>query len=438
MKSRYAPLKSVFLNLALGLCLVTLVSCGPSPAGTTARLQGEAASSASTLDLLQRTLGSGFDSGKSLKRSSCVNAGSFAYSGSNYSDLSYLRDLSYEELLDETGLEAYAKLDLFGLVTAKVTGGITSTFQKTDDSSAFIVKSNIVGKSAVLQDLALTDIGISALKTNDPVHFREVCGDQFVEQVQLGAELYIGVKYYFTSEEDKEKLKIQLKGSALWGLIKWTKTWTKEERELLKNVRVKIDTYQIGGNTKKLDDLRKSIQTDSCSANDIEKCAASLDKLMEYATKDFPGQLNGMDISGNPNAGPAIIGVVTVPYNNQPFFNKDTGEFVTIDVGPSTTIDTTFQPYLDKLSRMQSDLNTDILRRKTLIEFNLTPQELAQIEVGRREVEGLLEQANLLMEKTCQPARGDSSLRAECIAKVGQLEVKAQKALQPIVISSRK
>ncbi len=445
MKTPNSKLKSVTFPFICSILLLSITSCGARVADANSQLHDAsndasdaASSSAATLDLVQNSLGQGFDSKGNVLRSVCIESSDFVYRGSNYADLSYLRDFSYNELLDEMGLGIFAKLNLFGLVTAKVSGDITSTLSKTEDSSAFIVKSDIVGKSVVLKQPTLTPIGLSAYQTKDPIHFREICGDQFVEQVQLGAQLFIGVKYYFTSKEDKEKLQVQLKGSALWGLIKFSKTWSKEERELLKNVRVKINSYQIGGDSKKLELLKNSIEKDSCSAEDIEKCAASLDLLMDYATKDFPGQLNAMNISSESNSGPAVTGVVTIPYDNLMIYNREKDEYLSIDIGPGTTVDNAFEPAMDRLARLKSNLNLDIQRRETLSEFNLSANDKALIEVGRREVENLLLSVNQLAEDTCKPARADIALRATCISKIGELEIKGEKALQPIVLSSRK
>ena len=430
MKNRKETLKPALFSLAFSAILLSLFACGPSN-------DSSALLSDSNADILNRSLASGYDSARNLKFAACIDPAKYVYSGSNSSILSYIRDYNYDQLLDEVSMGIFAKLNLFGLIKAKASGDITSEMATTDDSSAFLYKIDIVGKSAVLKNPTLNANGLSAYLRHDPLAFRKTCGDQYVEQVQLGAQMFLGVKYFFTSKEDKEKLKVQMKVSLFWGLIKFTKTWTKEEKSLLKNVRVNVDAYQVGGDPDKLEAIKKTLERTSCAGDDMVKCGEALDKLLDYAANVFPKQLNGMNISSQPNVGPAVIAITTVPYKNQPVYDKPNGTPVTINVDADTTVKGTFGDALNRLTRLRTLLNTELSRRKTLLQFKLSSTERVTVEVGVRDVQSLLDAVKSLFDRTCVPAKKDNGLMESCIAKVGELESKGSRTLAPIALPSR-
>lgn len=435
MKNLPKVLRSFLLPILALSALLTVNACGPLPKDSNSAVS--ATEKAVSLDPLKSSLASGYDSSRDIRLLPCIEPDEFVYAGTQYSNLSYLRDFTYDELADEMGIGVSGKANLFGLLKGEVSGNVAKTMAKTNETSSFIYKFDVVGKNAILKSPKLSAKGQSAFQLNDPLQFRQVCGDQYIEQVKLGAQLFIGVRYTFTSSADKETLQIKLKGSALWGLIKFTKNWTKEQKKILKDVRINIEAFQIGGDPRKLEALKKSLNKTSCAGDDIEACAAGLDQLLDYAQTGFSKQLNGMKVTNVPFSGPAILGVETVPYNAQMIYQPQSKTFVTIDIKRDATPRSTFFEALARRDRLQADLGIAMSRNQALLAFNLSALERSTIQVTIRELESLMTRSDALMADTCTPAKKRSDLIASCIAKIGAVEVSGHKALLTIELSSR-
>lgn len=423
---------------SLFLCLFVLfpvfsMSCRESSADY-AKLQADDTSK--NLDSLSRTLGSGFDSLKNRKLANCMDASKFLYSGTNYSDLSFVSDASYEDLLDELSVGIYGKASLFGLASAKVSGDVINTLATSDETGAFIYKFEVSGKSAVLPEPKLNAHGMAAYSKNDPVYFQETCGDQFVEQAKLGAKLFVGLKYTFTSKEDKEKLLIKLKGSLLWGLIKFSKEWSDETRSLLKNVRVSVEAFQIGGDTRKLEELKQAIYQGSCAGDNAEHCAQSLDRLIQYGREDFARQLNSMAVSEDPFKGPAILSVSTKTYAEQKIYSPDKKALLNIPASNSMNVSSIVFEALAKLYKMESRIKTEVDRNRALEGFTLSGEEQASLDVSGRDLDGL---ATLIapLRELCNKSLGDVEKAKSCSARVGEFQSKADKIIKPVNLAPR-
>ena len=185
-------------------------------------LQGE------NIDPHKRELGSGFDTFLHKRVERCVDISEINYVGSDTSEYKFLSDATSNDLIDEIDMGLHGGVDLFGLVDLKASGNVITTLATTDQSGAYVYKFEIEGKNATIPKIRLNSVGMDAYWRNDPANFRKVCGDQFVHQIKLAAKLFVGVRFVFNSRESKEKLMAQLKGRALWGLIKFSKTWSKE------------------------------------------------------------------------------------------------------------------------------------------------------------------------------------------------------------------
>jgi hypothetical protein len=424
--------RSILLSLVL-CCPIFFAACGDSRPEAS-QLQAEEAMK--NLDSLSRTLGSGFDSARNKKLANCMDASKFNYSGSNYSDLSFVSDASYEDLLDELSVGVYGKASLFGLASAKVSGDVIHTLATTDQTGAFIYKFEVSGKSAVLAEPRLNDHGMAAHAKNDPNYFRNTCGDQFVEQAKLGAKLFIGLKYTFTSKEDKDKLLLKLNGSLLWGLIKFSKEWSEETRSLLKNVRVSVEAFQLGGDTRRLEELKMAIYQGSCAGDNAENCAQSLDRLMQYGREDFANQLNNMAVSEDPFQGPAILSVSTKAYSAQKIYSKDKKSLYSIPVDDSVTLASSVLDALVSLHSLDSRVKTELERNSALRGFSLTASEEANLSVSTNDLKGL-ESLIPPLRELCSKSLDDDSKAKTCSAKVGELKNKADRMIRPVSLSPR-
>ena len=330
----------------------------------------------------------------------------------------------------------YGKADLFGLASATVSGDLISTLATTDQTGAFIYKFEVLGKSAVVPVARLNHNGMVAFARDDPLAFRQTCGDQFVEQLKLGAKLYIGLKYTFTSKEDKEKLSIEVKGSLLWDLIKYSKKWSEESRSLLKNVRVSVEAFQIGGDPGRLEELKASIHQGSCAGDDAERCSASLDRLIQYGSEDFAKQLNNMAISETPNQGPVILSVSTKSYDDQKIYDNEGKKLLTINVNASVTADTAAEGALTKLKLLEDRIKIEQSRNTALKDFRLTPSERASVDVALNDLNSVMVSIQAAKE-LCIQGLSDKAKVSSCSSRVGSVETKAKSALKPISLAPR-
>lgn len=429
MKNRKLRLGSIVLLLPL-----MLSSCRSLRQDPYSRLGGV---EDNNLDFALRRLGSGYDSENYRKFAPCLDDKRFVYAGAQFSELSFLRDQSASEILNETGGGLYAKASLFGLISAKVQGDMAASLASTDDSSAFIYQFNASGKSAIINDRRFNATGTDAFNRDDIAFYRSQCGNQFVERVRLGAQLFVGVKYTFTSKEQKEKVRLTIKASLFWGLIKFSKTWSKEWRDMLKNVRVSVEAFQIGGDPRVLEKLKASVYQGSCAGDNAERCSEAVDRLLEYGQNEFSEQLNGMALSDDPFKGPAILDVNAVDYSSESIFDPSRNAEVTVPLAAGDGPANDLAQALNKLENLRLDLKVGISRAKSLLDFNLSSKEKSDIEFARTELTNILKSLEETAIGTCKAALEDSGQIAACSSDVGTLSQKAEKSLKPLEIPNR-
>ena len=99
---------------------------------------------------------------------------------------------------------------------------------------------------------ALTEVTESLSQTN-PIHFREMCGDGYVEQMDAGATLAIRLTLSFNSHADQEKLKDQI--SAQVGLANIAAEIKKVADNKNIHVGFSLSAIQLGGEPQKLNDI---------------------------------------------------------------------------------------------------------------------------------------------------------------------------------------
>lgn len=408
--------------------LMASVSCGPAT-------QNASDLTSENLDPMGRELGSGFDSITNKKLEKCVDVSQVNYMGAQSSDYRFLSDATTQDLIDESDVGIFGGVDLFGLATLKASGDVITTLSTTDESGAYVYKFEVNGKTATLPKIQLNDLGMDAYRRKDPLYFRKVCGDQFVHQVHLSAKLFVGVKYTFTSKEAKDKLLVQLKGSALWGLIKFSKEWSKENQELLKNVRISVEAFQTGGDPGKLEELKKSVETRSCSGTEAEKCAESLDRVLAYGRTDFPKQLQDLRLHDGLQ-GPAILVASVKSFSDRDIYDNTGKNLVRIEAGESTAPGKAAADSLSKLLRMEIDLKVESMRLVSLTDFPLSAVEKTTVSVARDGINEFLNSVPAVRE-LCNKALNQTALVEECSASTGRLLKKSEALLKPVELPSR-
>jgi hypothetical protein len=435
---------SLFLGLCMSLALLT--SCRSTSSLKSERNDGsheitpakpqEILTGAIGFDPSSRGLANGWDSELHRKFAPCLDSTNFTYRGAQSSDLTFMRDFTYDQILKETGAGLYGKASLFGLASAKVQGDMATSLASTDDSTSFIYNLSVFGKSAVLGERVLNINGSSAYNSDNLVRFRELCGDQFVEQVRLGGQLYIGVKYTFASKETKNSISLKVTLSLFWGLIKVSKTWSKEFRDMMKDVRISIEAFQIGGDPRKLQALKDSIYEKSCAGDEPEECAEAVDRLLEYGSKDFAEQMGDMTLGNDPFKGPAIVDLALENYNALKIYDPKQKKAVTINVTASTTPQSELSAAADKLARHKTTLVMAQNRMKVLREFKMDESDSLLVETASRKIDEALTAIDVLNNSTCARAATDSSFIDSCLAKAAEIDSLAKAAVVPVALKS--
>ncbi|RZA24179.1 MAG: hypothetical protein EOP10_10650 [Proteobacteria bacterium] len=419
-------------TLVLTLLFSLTSACGPQDAASGLKADAQSSNQAA----VQKVLGLGMDHSRGVQLSPCIDTSSYVFSGTTSSSVSYLGDYSSTQLLDEKGIGVSSGFNLLGLLKAKVSGDVTTELATTDDTSSFIYKFDISGKSAVLNSTALNARGWAAYQSRDPAVFRSVCGDSYIEQAKMGAQLFLGVKYDFTSRGDKEKIRLLLKGSALWGLIKFSKTWTKEERDLLRNVRVRITAHQVGGDPNALLALKAQLESSNCPGDLMEPCTVSLNSLLKYASDTFPKQLNELKVSADANVGPAILNIVTVPYSDQALFDPSLKKLVTLPSLDDQTPLSFLAQSLETSFQLQSDLAIELSRRNALLSFALNDEERQSVTLSKESLERLTIETQTLLSRCSQP---NLNLKEQdrCLVDLADLETRGREKIMPLELASR-
>ena len=128
-------------------------------------------------------------------------------------------------------------------------------------------------------------------------------------QIQQGAALLATVKINFSSRDEKEKFSAQIAAdiSGL-GSVRTAIQKAVKKHNLRGNVKVLV--YQLGGDATRLakalsKDPHSNYYITKCHLNDLSACQSTIDGILDYASQEFPQQLevaNGEVIKNDPKA----------------------------------------------------------------------------------------------------------------------------------------
>lgn len=239
-------------------------------------------------------LGSGWDTHSESVRGFCVqNADQEVYyAGTQSSTIFFDRSMTEDQLETELDVNVSGKLKL-PIFNIKGASKFLTNAKATDLSQTLVFSNIIRGKSALIRNTALTATGTKiAQKADNEQYVRANCGDGFVSEIELGAKLFIGVKFEFSSREakssfeakiDVDYLKIfEVKGAAKTSLDQFKK-----------QLKIKIFLFQQGGQPQLASDILNdsggngsSIIT--CSIENRKACVKALENLVQYISGDEP------------------------------------------------------------------------------------------------------------------------------------------------------
>ena len=249
-------------------------------------------------------LGYSTDQGRSLGVS-CLKLGKVNQSGGSAATLHLGQQQSMQDMLMSLGvnLDVDVSYEKFSL-DAKAS--YARYVQETDQTLSFLFSQQIQLPKLSIQpdgygDKALNATGLDASKKG-PEAFRTTCGDEFVQGLQMGANLFVTVKIIFSSEVEKNRFTEQttIKYSSIFNLTDDIKLAI--DRHNIHG-ELEVSAYQQGGTPESLSNIlsggsKKGYFTNSCTLANIDQCEKILDSIVSYARDDFSKQLK-VDSNGN-------------------------------------------------------------------------------------------------------------------------------------------
>lgn len=239
-------------------------------------------------------LGMGWDRHSESVKGFCVTNAEpdVYYSGVQSSTLNFERSMTEQELDSALDVDVSGKLKL-PVFQIKGASKFHTTAKASDLSETLVFSHIIRGKHALIRNTAITEAGKKvAAKAENQDYVRDKCGDSFVSEIELGAKLFIGVKFEFSSREAKSAFEANVDVDYLQ--IFSVSGAAKTALEQFKNqVRVKIFLYQQGGKPQLASDILndgegKGSSIITCSIANRKACLKALENLVQYISSDSP------------------------------------------------------------------------------------------------------------------------------------------------------
>ncbi len=276
-------------------------------------------------------LGKGYNSVQERFTGDCAR-GDFVYVGAPTASVSFDRSLSSEEASSSLGFAAGAKAR-YGVISGSAAARFALDSSSSDHSEATIYSAEYLYKNAKLSTAELSDVGKKAHGSGLLVgeNWESTCGNEYVEQIRLGAKLLISAKVDFATKEDKMSFaaEFKIKGPAFSA----SGELRKASHRFGKTASVSIRAFQLGGDVSRLSSIfgvgnnakvdldgRKVHALLVCSMDNIAACTQVLDSALTYATdtsdpNGFPNQIKSNYNPQNPD-GPAELAYITKPWSD--------------------------------------------------------------------------------------------------------------------------
>lgn len=264
--------------------------------------------------------------------------GTVEFSGIPESSLIFYRSLTSTELSDSLGFTAGGNAR-FGMVKGSMSARFASDATSSDYSESSIYSAQYRFKNKRLKYTGLTDVGQNAKGfqsgTSVGDNWETICGHEYVEQITLGAALYISVRIEFATKADKQQFNAEAKISG--PAFSVSTELNQVSKAFASRASVTVQAYQQGGDVTRLSSIfgvgdNAKVTTDkgnrvhavlACSMSNPEACLKILDNALEYATSTtdasaFPQQIKPDADFANiskPN-GPAELSYIIKPWSD--------------------------------------------------------------------------------------------------------------------------
>ncbi|WP_152621905.1 leucine-rich repeat domain-containing protein [Archangium violaceum] len=283
-------------------------------------------------------LGTGFSVEDESFRGQCLQ-GSVAYSGAAMSDASLVLVDSYERIKSDLGINISGKAT-FATWDLNAAARFAMNAAETLNSSSMTFRYQVRGRNAMLVDAVPTARALEA-RTRGSEAVKQMCGTEFVQQVELGAGLWVNVKYDFLDQAAKSEFAADVKVNIL-KLFSGSGAVTLEDDRLKKSASITVSALQLGGDPTQLSSIfsttcqdeasqptgggtagppRRCIAALSCSLERPQDCQAALERIVTYAAEEFPAQLQDLRYDPTSTSGAAIMAYITQGYKTGGFYD---------------------------------------------------------------------------------------------------------------------
>jgi hypothetical protein len=286
-------------------------------------------------------LGMGFSVGDEGFRGQCLQ-GRVAYAGTPVADTAMVLLESEEQLREDLGLSVPGRASLAGW-EGSAAARFTMNAAETIHSSSMTFRYQVRGRNALLLDAVPTTRALEA-RARGSEAVKQMCGTEFVQQVELGAGLWVNVKYDFLDQTAKSQFAADMKVNIL-KLFSGEGGFTLVDDRLKKSASITVSALQLGGNPTQLSSIfattcqnEASPPTDggtpsgdggtpgtagpgrrcsvalTCSLERPQDCQSALVRMVTYVAVDFPSQLQDLRYDPASDSGAAIMAYVTQGY----------------------------------------------------------------------------------------------------------------------------
>lgn len=155
-----------------------------------------------------------------------------------------------------------------------------------------------------LTNVRLSPLGVSLAADFD--RWTQACGDEYVDEITLGAKLFFSIRVDFSSKEQKQSFESRFSLSG--PLYSAQADLNTASREFSRDSKVTVAAFQIGGDVSKLTDVLGNSQAArdgfvQCSLGNFTDCAKVIAAALEYGSdtnSGFPSQLSATAAGGSP------------------------------------------------------------------------------------------------------------------------------------------
>ena len=164
-------------------------------------------------------LGQGVQSSSGALKGKCLT-GTVTDFHNETVNLGYRSNKSAMQSIREVSGSVSASVNL-GLFGGSASVSMHTRTEENENTASVVFRFKYVGKDITLQDRTLTTIGQSMVGKT-PTEIEDTCGDEYIDHMQLGNDLYFVMQMVFASKEEYEKFVTKIKVRVLF----WTKTTT--------------------------------------------------------------------------------------------------------------------------------------------------------------------------------------------------------------------